>query len=429
MNLTYNGIKLEICHFNDFQENDLYSEDGVDYLYTHFVVDVTCVFNQGATASFGGAIQAPPDGVAGDPPTISVKTLRQALLMPAQILFVDVGGTILLASPPTFVFGAISSRAPCDANNGPRPTHCNVTEFSGIQTMIVRFRIETWLNQRTPKPSLKAQTCLLSNRWTVTENIREDFTALVHCEGQAVFRMDFFAWIKANFPLGNAAFPLTKPDALRLFIVPTPRNGFQRRNLVASLSSDGTRLSWSFDDEQQIYMLDPAAGIWKVEGYTFSDLNWTGGLLGIPGLRLPEAMSGIHAEVWGRPAASRQTLANALVRIMTAIGVPINDRVPLRARMQIDFPHRHGSVDITLVINGIVGGAINALFAASLADLPNLNLFQDFDTPNLWTQGAPKAVIQPGTEGKTGDFASALLAQTFYVPSVDLTAQPPTPIT
>ena len=52
MNLTYNGVKLQICHFNDFRQRSVGSEDGADYLFTHFFINVTCIWNPNATASF-----------------------------------------------------------------------------------------------------------------------------------------------------------------------------------------------------------------------------------------------------------------------------------------------------------------------------------------------------------------------------------------
>src|SRR5437870_12887516 len=48
--LIYNNIPLQICRTNSFESEAVYSEDGADYLYTHFVLDLQCVFNPYATS-------------------------------------------------------------------------------------------------------------------------------------------------------------------------------------------------------------------------------------------------------------------------------------------------------------------------------------------------------------------------------------------
>jgi hypothetical protein len=391
MNLLYAGVQLDICHFNDFQQRDLRSEDGTDRLFTHFLIDVTCVWNHAATASLNGRVQQPAPGVLGDTPALSIATLRETLLQERQKLTVTIGDQIILQSPPTLTQAmAIDT----DANNGPHPISCDVTSFRGVATAIVRFRIETWLNESDPV------RLIASNRWTATENVLEDYRKIIHAEGTAVFNQSV---IQANIA---AVANINSADAFRFLVVPPPRNGYQRKSLRIALDSDGTRLYWSFDDHQPEgnYQLRPSSGIVKVEGYTYSQTEWSGGFFGAPGLRLPDLTEGIHIEVWGRPQTTRQQLANALIRVATSAGFGSVPLIGHHSRLQVHFPQRRAWLDYALGLSGLVGGSLAALGLLTTPDRTGRRLFADFDATGIWVQGVgPQPIISPGGDGIHGD--------------------------
>lgn len=419
MNVTSNGIKLSICHFNDYQRNSVGSEDGADYCMTHYLIDVTCVFNfsPGATASFGGNPVNPPPNTPGDTAPTSIAALEHALMQKRRPLVVDIGGTVILQSPAVFPGpgGTIISGI-CDANNGPNPLSFNVVSFLGSKSIIVRYRIETWLNRnQAEEPPL-----IVSNRWTQSEDFDISYRSTLHVEGQVVFRPDGLQFLNK------------RADAFRgSFVLPVP-NGYQRTNLQVRASSDGCHVGYSFDDEQPEggYQILPGSPIVKAHGKT----SWGIDYPSLDSFKLPMGRLRLECEVWGSNLATRSSLADAVVRILASVPGALGRRVAagkaagINAQLSVDFPSRHASASVEFVTNGI-GAQASLLFKSeSLLQAQNIEQFKDFSVANIWTQGvgqAPVPNVAPPFGGTRSSAEIALVVQSLLAPDATPSNVPP----
>src|SRR4051812_40981229 len=77
--ISYGDVTLEIAKTNEMAMNPVFSEDGVDYLWTHCVLDVDAVLNPHATAYVRGN---PPTATLGTLPPVTVVAIRHQLMQP-----------------------------------------------------------------------------------------------------------------------------------------------------------------------------------------------------------------------------------------------------------------------------------------------------------------------------------------------------------
>ncbi|HWY86796.1 MAG TPA: hypothetical protein VNX28_08725, partial [Gemmataceae bacterium] len=230
MIVKYNGIDLQIEHIQVFDQRDVYAQDGSrDYLFTHFRLRVVFIWNPEATSAVSGGTKQQP--------AFSIQALRHALLQPRKLLQVRFNGQQILESPLLRPDG--NSRYLCDCNNGPAPVSCDVQAFHGIQSAVGVWEVETWINEC---PNGRE---ILSHRWTMSADVDQDNYTTRTVQGEVIFRPDLLLEFGA------------KPDDYRASIFhPIPVN-FQRINIHVEADSDGTSLSYSFQDEEQTLKLVP----------------------------------------------------------------------------------------------------------------------------------------------------------------------------
>lgn len=249
--IKYNSVEMEIVHFLEFQQTPVYSEDGADYLFTHFRIGVRAVWNPEAT---GGTMAETNNYVAAK----ALENLRHRLMQPRCALLVQVPisgschstsgvtdeGNVLLRSPLKDPSGVAYS---CDCNNGPKVLGVHINSIVGEKSAIVDFWVETWINEC---PVLKP---LLSNRWTMTSDVDEFAYTTRTTSGISVFRTD----------------GMTKeglyPDDFRANLFPPVPWGFRRERVRVEATSDGTHLRWLTIDVEQPHMVK-ANGIVKFDG-------------------------------------------------------------------------------------------------------------------------------------------------------------------
>lgn len=312
MFVEYNGVALEVEHFEQFTQRAIYNSDGSQKLYDHYVIDVKCVFNPYATYSTAGATAA-----------VSMVALRTLLLTPQRPLYIRIpingtgGYTTLLQSPVT---GPSDTPYLVDANMGPKPMHLDIIEIPGTKTMVVRFGIETWVNDCT---SIRP---LISHTWQMSHSLSEDYYTTRTIRGEAIFRADA---LYRPPSLGERV----QPDDYRGVLVHRVPLNFKRDHVDVAVSADGTTLRYTIVDVEQSVTIKPAyRAITRIKG-TYTE--WTGvGEAGIRGVMnaagtgnpgtfamavvdwatgtLPPVLRRLNVRVWGNRSSTRMDLVFAI---------------------------------------------------------------------------------------------------------------------
>lgn len=409
MNLTYAGVKLQICTINAFSEKSVATDDGVDLLVRHYYIDVQCEFHPQATASLGGGgnpgnllpgKQSRPipqvTSLAPDLMPVSVVTLFDTLMTHRQQLVIDIGGSVILQAPLTLITGANGQLAACDANNGPKPLGCQVVAFNGTKSASVRFQIECWIRS-------SGSPVLISNRWSMTETVDMQYYSTFSVEGRAIFRPDL---LLAN---GNV------PDDYRPLIVPPQAKGCQRQNLRVTAMPDGCTVTYSFNDVQQQYYF--IKDIVKAQGK-----EWYGCSMNTQDIKaaldVPVATNGISVTVWGKWITSRATLARAVMHILAGSGiVKVKDIAAIfSTSISVDFPSRTASGSLQSIRSGLTGSILNFVNGVGQGQSPDD--FKD-EGNDLWSNPLVQGDCpqMPGN-GRYGSFAARLVTQALGAPSV-----------
>lgn len=279
MFLQYNGVNLELVSLDHVERTGVYSTDGMDLLFVHWIIGATCVFSPGGYPVGTAATSLSTDTTAAVVPSSltaaginlhgtntvvpaftqeanvvgsfgpaaggvnAIQTdaeLKNRLYIPRKKLFIwgfdDQTGfrTIWLESPK----GSLA----CDINGGPKPLALDVVSATGEGlTFGVHFQIETW---QSPCPS-KADRLLLSHRWQMqhTHDTNNYLTRII--DGEAVFNQAFIQSTGAQ------------PDLIRNQLYHPIPLGFQRTLGPITQSSDGATIRYQILDTDTTITFDP----------------------------------------------------------------------------------------------------------------------------------------------------------------------------
>lgn len=235
--LIYNGLTLSHVRTNSFSRQPVFS-DGGDYLFTHFVLDVSAIINPQA-----GAYAIDEDGkvvpLPGSSATLTDRTIRHYLLQPRrQLVFMMVDGDLLLVSPQKRPGN--KGYYPMDANNGPLPRVHNITRIDGDHTFHVNFGVETWLNE-CPNSDSSPVRALLSNRFSQQHSVDDQFMTQIVTSGQAFFRSDVLE------QAGEVA------DSYRRQCLPPVPLGFKRVSMTVAVTPQRNVLTYTCVDQQRFF--------------------------------------------------------------------------------------------------------------------------------------------------------------------------------
>lgn len=247
--LTYNGVQITFARTMFWDSQEVMSDDGVDYLYTHVTLSVVGIVNPftlspqnkiGTTGQQLGAMMA--------------ADLKEVLMSPRKKLIFTVGNTTVVEVPKDSAAVPPTSSTYCDANNGPNPLSAKILDITGDKTALVSFSIEFWLSD--------CSKIVLSNRWTVQSITDENAKTVRLITGIAKLRADLM-----QRKHGTA-------DNYRGAYFPTCPDQFKRDLISATLSSDGTELAYRLQDTE----LNLAIGVCMGQsssGAGFKNLNVT----------------------------------------------------------------------------------------------------------------------------------------------------------
>lgn len=211
--VIYGDVTLKLVKTKRFEQTPVFSDDGIDYLYTHFVVDVDCIFNADVMPGYGTS------------PTQIMRLLRADLLTPRRTLrFVIESETLLEVWVP-------------DASGGPYPKDLTINEIVGSKTFHVHWRCEADVRLCDGGSAPEEYRSLLSNRWEQSQSYDQDFYAIRSTSG--VLRV---------MP-ENTSVPVTLDSFRHLCLPPLPK-GWKRASCRFGVSSDGLTLRYSIEDKE-----------------------------------------------------------------------------------------------------------------------------------------------------------------------------------
>ncbi|MBX6313090.1 MAG: hypothetical protein IRY99_09285 [Isosphaeraceae bacterium] len=278
--VTYNGVELPYCTIHSFEQEPVLTPDGADYLYTRYLLHVSCVYNPGTT---------------GDDllPSESYEEVKTRLEAPRGALKVSVGSEADLLTSP-------AKGSSVDANNGPRPLGVTITRLDGDRTWLVSFRVETWLYQC--HSNAKYAPALISNRWEQRHRIDERHFTEIVTSGQAIFSS---AGLEPDLVV----------DQFRDAILPLIPRGFKRISTDIVVASNRNVLQYTTVDREQpidIGETDPelgGPGIKQVEA-RYTSTTQTG-----EGVSTPMILAAVEVQVWGGRNSSIARLTHACYQI------------------------------------------------------------------------------------------------------------------
>jgi hypothetical protein len=172
------------------------------------------------------------------------------MLLPRGKLIYTVGGQVVLQSP----YGQNMR----DENNGPKPVRFDVVKQGGGKVLHVEFEVETWINECPVSGHGSQYSCvtpqasnlILSNRFSISEELNEMFLWVRKIQGQVVMS-------GANIQDQKNFVPPWK-DILTFPI----SEGWKRDGVSVECQPDG--LTWSYqvvDKEQFIAVPSPATSV------------------------------------------------------------------------------------------------------------------------------------------------------------------------
>lgn len=349
--ISYNGIVFSLVKTNTYHMEPVMTEDGTQYLYTRVILDVTGILNPAAMAYVGNT---PPLPIVGTLPPQTITSIRNTLMQPRGQL---IWSFAIPNAQPYVVLSSPEIDAPCDFNNGPRPLFCDITNVIGSKTAVIRFAVETFINEC---PSGGSGTPLLANRFTQSLSTDEQHLDSITTTGIAYFRTDFLQ------VLGNS------PDAYRDIIFGTLPvvAGMYRANVHVQVAPAQNALRYTVTDRERMYDLgdtsqgDGASFITKVD----ADFNVVT-LAEKGGIPAGSYLGVCNVRIWGDKRASNWIMTQRAFQVIAnkmPIGAPVKVGFVQQIQITQSLTDRYVSANVTYRYNNSAIGLIG--FGDSVLD-------------------------------------------------------------
>lgn len=204
--VSYAGYQLELVKTNSFRQETIYSDDGVDKVYTKITLNVNGILNT---------------CLQGQDPATWIASVRESMLLPRRELVVQFGGSEILRSP----FPGLTE----DAKHGPRPLQFNIQRYDGT-TAFIQFEIETFIEECSEIPAV------LSHRWDCSYSIDNDYYSTRIINGTVILNSEI-----AGLDL----------KSLQPLIIPMIASGWKRESIQIAVQSDGLKLNYTITDKER----------------------------------------------------------------------------------------------------------------------------------------------------------------------------------
>lgn len=353
----YNNIELSITKTNSIERVPRMSDDGTDYLWTDFIIDISCIYGPGAT-SF------PVQGVL---PAETDSFIRSALLQPRAPLFFSEGGIPILDIPRNLINGGA-----IDCDNGPKPISCTVTRIGSSRLFFVRYAVKASIIECSAGAIVSA---IASNRYARTESIDGQYRSTMTTMGRAYFRSNVLAALGTN------------ADAFRGYIIPNAMTGYARKTIQVSIEPNGIVMDFIAVDVEQFIDLGSqsvpfsagSTGIVEMD-LEYSTSSVINGDIGFAGIAIRATASGVA--IGQKTANTLNMMHFLLASLYNKLGVITDTGMPMglsctenifkkivTASLTYQTLPRPGlppqAVDIPIGINGIVGVPVVTLPSTS----------------------------------------------------------------
>jgi hypothetical protein len=456
--LQYNGVTIDIGKTLMFEMKDVYTRDNTQYLYTHYHLAFQGVINPSLPTTPTGRAGTGPLPTVAIPtpagtslpiisPSVTVNQLKSLLKQPRQPLIyatVDLNNaakTVTLLRSPRQVPGAAAQPNgqptffAVDSKNGPLPVGTpDIIENVGDKTFLVRFEIETWLNEcdNLHPPGFNVGRVCLAHRWEDSHEIDEDFFTTRTVLGTAIFDAGWLKYLPNIFPAVNAGQPWAPDDFRSTFFHPI-QNGFQRRNIQVTATEDGLACNYSFQDEQMPYTLNNTMNIANFQGAYRIGIAMPGGILAAgaqePGFwstflfgrfgnaaaeiiknALPKRTMELQLTVSGNPTTTRLQLIQAIRRAAAFYGLlpgPNQQGIlaSSSAQVEINLAKRMASfsqkLSLSRLAQAFAGNATDQALALPAANLDFFNAQLFADSISNFTNVFPGINPAPPGDGGT----------------------------
>jgi hypothetical protein len=233
--LVYNTVTLSIIKTKEFRQETVYDPSDTDMLFMKFNLTVSAV------------IAFCPMGISpsnnNDSPTITLNRIRHLLAAPRRSFSMQVNADTLIQVP---VVNGIA----LDRNNGPKPKLLSIMKLTE-STFMVDWSIEICINDPCAGTSTSEATSYLCNRWSQSVSYDQRWYATKKTTGYMIVASDM----------------TQSADSLRSLVTPIVDDNFIRQNARYTLTDDGLRLNYEFEDKQQ-YIMPPSPAL-KATGKVF----------------------------------------------------------------------------------------------------------------------------------------------------------------
>lgn len=279
--ITYNGITITNCVTEQFSQDAVFDDSGTDLLFHKFTIEATGFISGHGPTSAGlrNSVDGPTSVISPADPAYQEVAIRAALLEPRKEFTMRVGGTfsntgisggtLLLrvmpyqqttgptplaswksaspGSPPGLPGNpVVGDRGGYDLNNGPKCLSVSLTQITGNTLFRVRVRFEVCkLECDQHGQAIRNNSGVLSNRWSVADDIDENFMTTRRFQG--VLRV-----MTANV---NA-------HEFRTLVVPPLQPGFYRKSMAFNVSEDGLKLAYTVIDRETVWSAPKPATKW-----------------------------------------------------------------------------------------------------------------------------------------------------------------------
>ncbi len=431
--LTYGGISIDVFQVLEYRTEVVRHEN--QYLYTRHTIRVRGYFHPAVTSYRGPAARGPlgPTPIVFDPnnpnqPATTHQALRYALSRPRQTLTFSVPDVSGPNKPDIVVLKSPLNNQGVDSLNGPTPLFLAVTEISGAKMWMVEFGVETHVHESYEQPQAPI---LLSNFWTMRQEIDNDLYTTQIAEGEAVFDLNQLA------VQGKRA-----DDYRQLVVYPVPPR-FKRKEVQIQVSPTGESVRWRVVDREEPIQpyhqyvarvtgeqtLLTKSGAWS--GWLDTVIGGALGMLGAKGhfpivglltgaaeraeANTPVTVNKIHIEVYGTPDSNRNQLTQVLKKIW-ASRVSLFDPTAVSFSVAVthDLMARRVSVESIHLSNTTVKDTlgVDALFSAWPQTDEVADVIKDY-----WTHpGTGPAQPQNENNSRTRTFVKALVTANLTPP-------------
>jgi len=216
--VVYAGIKMPLVKTNSFSQEAIYSEDGIDYLYTRFSLDLQCLLTKDSLQINSGVL---PGGLDINQLIVEV---RRVILQPREKFRFSLGHNA----------SAIVEIGAPDPAGGPFPKSFDIVEIHGANAAIANFRIEAHSTD-----GCGDEDDFLSNRFTTSTVYNQDLYATRTVTGKLVLR-------------GKRD---VQPDSFRNLVMPELPHEYRRQSMQFAVNSSGLELGYTIVD-QEVFNID-----------------------------------------------------------------------------------------------------------------------------------------------------------------------------